>query len=124
MVYCQHYLDERPLGEAPEWAAFALGELHHQPITPMEDPLPDTEGSTSPGSQNPTTGKDVEMQDDTPLGAVGGEGATGGVSPVNSKDKALLDGVETPQTQVISDMRNLWVHAPSNPTPSQSETKL
>ena len=88
------------------------------------DPLPSAEGSTSSGGQNPTVGKDVEMQDDTPQGAVGGEGATGGVSPVNKEDKALLDEVETPQTQVISDMGNLTVCSPSNPTSSQSETKL
>ena len=90
----------------------------------MLDPLPGTEGSASSGSQNPTTGEDVEMQDDTPLGAVAGGGATGGVSQVNNEDEALLDEVETPQTQVISDMRNLTVHSPSNPTPFQSETKL
>ena len=124
MAYCQHYLDKQPLEEAPEWAAFTLGELSHQPITPMVDPLPGTEGSAFSGSQNPTMGKDVEMQDDTPLGAVGGEGATGGVSPVNKEDKALLDEEETPQTRVISDMRNLTVRSPPNPTSSQSETKL
>ena len=124
VAYCQHYLDKQPLGEAPEWAAFALGELPHQPITPMVDPLPGTEGSASSGSQNPTMGEDVEMQDDSPLGAVGGEGDTGGVSPVNKEDEALLDEDETPQTQVISDMRNLMVHSPPNSTSSQSETKL
>ena len=124
VAYCQHYLDKRPPGEAPEWAAFALGELPHQPITPTVDPLPGTEGSTSSGSQNPATGEDVEMHDDTPQEAVGGEGATGGVSPVNKEDKALLDKVETPQTQDISDMRNLMVRSPPNPTSSQSETKL
>ena len=124
VAYCQHYLDKQPLGEAPEWAAFTLGKLPHQPITPTVDPLPGTEGFASSGSQNPTTGKDVEMQDGTPLGAVGGEGATGGVSPVNKEDEALLDEDETPQTQVISDMRNLTVCSPPNPTSSQSETKL
>ena len=124
MAYCQHYLDKWPPGEAPEQAAFTLGELPHQPITPTVDPLPGTKGSASSLSQNPTTGKDVEMQDDTPLGAVGGEGATGGVSPVNKEDEALLDEDETPQTQVISDMRNLTVCSPPNPTSSQSETKL
>ena len=56
VAYCQHYLDKRPLGEAPEWAAFALGELPHQPVTPTVDPLPGTEGSASSGSQNPTMG--------------------------------------------------------------------
>ena len=69
-------------------------------------------------------GKDVEMQDDIPLRAVGGEGATGGNSPVNKEDEALLDKEEMPQTQVISDMRNLMVRSPPNPTLSQSETKL
>ena len=121
---CQHYLDKRPPGEAPERAAFTLGELPHQPITPRVDPLPSTEGSVSSGSQNPTMGEDVEMQDDTPLGAVGGEGATGGDSLVNKEDKALLDEDETPQTRVISDMRNLTVRSPPNPTSSQSKTKL
>ena len=124
MAYCQHYLDKQPPGEAPEQAAFTLGELPHQPISPMVDSLPGTEGSASSGSQNPTTGEDVEMQDDTSLGAVGGEGATGRVSPVNKEDEALLNEDETPQTQVISDMRNLTVHSPPNPTSSQSETKL
>ena len=98
VAYCQHYLDKWPLGEAPEWAAFTLGELPHQPITSMVDPLPGTEGSASSGSQNPTTGKDVVMQDDIPLGAVGGEGATGGDSPVSKEDEALLNEEETPQT--------------------------
>ena len=87
MAYCQHYLYKRPLGEAPEWAAFTLGELPHQLITPTVDPLPGTEGSASSGSQNPTMGKDVEMQDDTPLGAVGGEGATGGVAQSTKKTR-------------------------------------
>ena len=126
VVYCQHYLDKQPPGEAPEQAAFALGELPHQPASPMMDPLPGTEGPTSTGSQNPAMGKDVEMWDDILLIAVGGEGATGGTSPVNKEDEALLDEEETPQTQeqVISDMRNLTVCFPPNPTPSQSETKL
>ena len=73
---------------------------------------------------NPAMGEDVEMQDDIPLRAVGGEGATGGDSPVDEEDEALLDEEEMPQTQVISDMRNLMVRSPPNPTPSQSETKL
>ena len=88
------------------------------------DPLPHAEGSMPSGGQDPSTGKDVEMQDDTPQGAVGGKGATGGVSPVNKEDEALLNEVEVPQTQVISDMRNLTVRSPSNPTLSQSETKM
>ena len=124
VAYCQHYLDKRPPGEASEWAAFALGKLPHQPVTPTVDPLPGTKGSASSGSQNPTMGEDVEMQDDIPLGTVGGEGATGGDSPVNKEDVALLDEEEMPQTQVISDMRNLTVHSPPNPALSQSETKL
>ena len=78
----------------------------------------------SSGGQNPSADEDVEMQDDAPQGAVGGKGATGGVSLINKEDEALLDEVEMPQTQVISDMRNLTVHSPSNPTSSQSETKL
>ena len=64
VAYCQHYLDKQPPGEAPEWEAFTLGELPHQPVNPMVDPLPGTKGSASSGSQNPTMGKDVEMQDD------------------------------------------------------------
>ena len=118
VAYCQHYLDKWSPGEAPEWAAFTLGELPHQPVTPTVDPLPVAEGSAPSGSQNPTTGKDVEMQDDIPLGAVGGD------SPVNKEDEALLDKEETPHTQVISDMRNLTVHSPPYPASSQSETKL
>ena len=124
VAYCQHYLDKWLPGEAPEWAAFTLGELPHQPVTPTVDLLPGTKGSASSGSQNPTTGKDMEMQDDIPLGAVGGEGATGRDSPVKKEDEALLDEEETSQTQVISDMGNLTVCSPPNPTPSQSETKL
>ena len=98
MAYCQHYLDKRPPREAPEWAAFALGELPHQPTTPTMDPLPHAEGSTPSGGQYSSVGKDVEMQDDAPQGAVGGKGATGGVSPINKKDEALLHEVESPQT--------------------------
>ena len=126
VAFCQHYLDKWPLGEAPEWAAFTLGELPHQPATPMMDPLTGTKGPASTESQNPATGEDVEMQDDIPLGAVGGEGATGGTSPVNKEDEALFDEEEMPQTQeqVISDMRNLTVRSPPNPALSQSETKL
>ena len=85
MAYCQHYLDKRPPREAPEWAAFALGELPHQPTTPMMDPLPRAEGSTPSRGQHPSVGKDVEMQDDAPQGAVGGKEATGGVSPINKE---------------------------------------
>ena len=124
MAYCQHYLYKAHPGKAPEWAAFALGELPHQPVSPMMDPLPGTEESTPSESQNLATDEDIEMQDDVPLRAVGGEGATGGTSPVNKEDEALLDKLETPQTQVITDMRNLSVCSPSNPAPSQSETKL
>ena len=77
-----------------------------------------------PGDQDPYTGKDVEMQDNALQGAVGGGGATGGASPINKEDEALLNEVKMPQTQVISEMRNLAVHSPSNPTSSQTETKL
>ena len=98
MAYCQHYLDKQPPGEAPEWAAFALGELPHQPTIPTVDPLPHAEGSTPSRGQHPSISEDVEMQDDAPQGAVGGKGATGGVSPINKEDKALLDEVEMPQT--------------------------
>ena len=122
MTYCQHYLDKWPLGEAPEWAAFALGELPHQPVTSTVDPLPGTEGSTSSG-QNLTMGEDVEMQDETSSGAVSGEEATGGDSPVNEEEEALLDEYETPQTQVVNNMRNLTVCSPANVPSSQTETK-
>ena len=88
------------------------------------DPLPCVEGSAPPGGQDPFTGEDVEMQDDALQGAVGGGGATGGASPISKEDKGLLNEVETPQTQVISEMRNLTICSPSNPTSSQSETKL
>ena len=77
------------------------------------------------GGQDPSAGEDVEMQNEALQGAVGGEGATGGASsPISKEDEALLNEVETPQTQVISDMRNFTVCSPSNLIPSQSETKL
>ena len=44
MAYCQHYLNKRPLGEAPEWAAFTLGELPHELTTLTVEPLPHAEG--------------------------------------------------------------------------------
>ena len=88
------------------------------------DPLPHVEGSVSPGDQDPSTSKDVEMQDNALQGAVGGGGATGGASPISKEDEALLNEVEMPQTQVISEMRNLTICSPSNPISSQSETKL
>ena len=124
MAYCQHYLDKRPPGEAPEWAAFTLGELPHQLTTLTVEPLPHAEGPTPSEGQDPSTGKDVGMQDDVLQGAVGSRGATGGASPVSEEDEALLNKVETPQTQVISEMRNLTICSPSNPTSSQPETKL
>ena len=115
MAYCQHYLNKWPPGEAPEQA---LGELPHQLTTPTVGPLPHTEGPTPSEGQDPPTSNDVEMQDDTLQGAVGGKGATGGASPISKEDKALLNKEEMPQTQVISEMKNLTVHSPSNPTPS------
>ena len=124
MAYCQHYLDKQPLGEAPEQAAFALGELPHQLTTLTVEPLPHAEGSMPSQGQDLSTGDDVEMQDDALRGAVGGRGVTGGASPISKEDEALLNEVEMPQTQVISEMRNLTVHSPSNPTSSRSETKL
>ena len=73
----------------------------------METP-PQPEEPTPPEDQNPPSKEDVEMQDDTLQGAVGGERATGGASPVSRKDEALLnDEPQTPQTQVISEMQNL-----------------
>ena len=118
MAYCQHYLDRWPPGEAPEWAAFTLGELPHQLTTPTVELLPHAEEPTPPEDQDPPTGDDVEMQDDSLQGAIGGEGATGGASPVSKEDEALLNEEEMPQTQVISEMQNLSVGSPANPTPS------
>ena len=118
MTYCQHYLDKRPLGKAPEWAAFALGELPHQLTTLTVESLPHAEGPTPSEGQDPSTGDDVEMQDDALQGAVGSGGATGGASPISKEDEALLNKIEMPQTQVISKMRNLTVRSPSNPTSS------
>ena len=117
-------LHKQPLGEAPEWAAFTLGDLPHQLTTLTVDPLPHAEGPMPSGGQDPSTGKDVEMQGDTLQGAVGSGGATGGASPISKEDKALLNEVKMPQTQVISEMRNLTIHSPFNPTLSPSETKL
>ena len=124
MAYCQHYLDKWPPGEAPEWAAFTLEALPYQLTTLTVESLPHVEGPTPSGGQDPSTGKDVEMQDDALQGVVGGRGVTGGASLISKEDEALLNKVETPQTQVISEMRNLTVHSPSNPTSSRSETKL
>ena len=64
VAYCQHYLDKRPLGEAPEWAAFALGELPHQLTTLTVEPLPYAEGPTPSQGQDLSTSDDVKMQDD------------------------------------------------------------
>ena len=91
MAYCQHYLNKQPPGEAPEWAAFTLGELPHQLTTPTVEPLPHAEGPTPSEGQDPPTGDDVEMQDDALQGAVGGEGATGGASPISKEDEDLLN---------------------------------
>ena len=88
------------------------------------EPLPHAEGPIPSEGQDLPTGDDVEMQDDTLQGAVGGKGATGGASPISKEDKDLLNKEEMPQTQVISDMKNLTVRLPSNPTSSRSETKL
>ena len=116
MAYCQPYLDRWPLGEAPEWAAFVLGELPHQLTTPTVEPLTHAEEPTPSEGQDPPTGHDVEIQDNALQGAMGSEGATGGVIPVSKKDKALLNKEEMPQTQVISEMQNLTIHSPTNPT--------
>ena len=124
IAYCQHYLYKQPLGEAPEWAAFAFGELPHQLTTLTAEPLPHAEGPTPSEGQDPSIGDDVEMQDNALQEAVGSRGATDGASPISKEDEALLNEVEMPQTQVISEMRNLTVHSPSNPTSSRSETKL
>ena len=57
IAYCQHYLDKWPPGEAPECAAFALGELPHQPTTPTVDPLPCAKGSMPSGGKTPPPAK-------------------------------------------------------------------
>ena len=124
MAYCQHYLDRWPLGEAPEWAAFSLGELPHQLASPTVEPLPHVEGPTPSEGKDPSTRDDVEMQDNSLQGAMGSEGATGGASIVSKEDEDLLNKEDMPQTQVISDMQNLTMCSPTNPTLSQSETKL
>ena len=82
-------------------------ELH-----PHNEEPPPLEG------EDPPTGNDLEMQDDTLQGAVGSEGATGETSPVTKEDEELLSEEETPQTQVISDMKNLTVCSPFNQTSS------
>ena len=123
-AYCQHYLDRWPPAEACEQAAFTLGELPLQLNTPTVEPRSQDEEPPSVEGQDPPTSNDVEMQDDTLQGAVGGEGATGGTSPVTKEDEELLGEEETPQTQVISDMKNPTVCSPSNQTLSRSETKL
>ena len=123
-AYCQHYLDRWPPAEALEWVAFTFGELPLQLNTPTVEPCPKDEGPPPLEGQDPPTGNDVEMQDDTLQGAVGGKGVTGGASPVTKEDEEMLSEEETPQTQVISDMKNLTVRSPSNPTSSRSETKL
>ena len=64
MAYCQHYLDKRPLGEAPEWTAFTLGELPHQLTTLTVEPLPHAEGPKPSQDQDLSTSNDMEMQDD------------------------------------------------------------
>ena len=124
MAYCQHYLDRQPPGEAPEQAAFTLGELPHQLTTPIVELLPHAEEPTSSRDQDPLTGDDMEMQDDSLQGAIDGKGATGGASPISKEHEALLNEEEMPQTQVISEMQNLLVGSPTNTTPSRSETKL
>ena len=95
MAYCQHYLDQQPPGEAPEKAAFTLGELPHQLTSPTVKPLPHTEEPTPTEDQDPPSGDDVEMQDNFLQGAVGSEGATGRASPVSKEDKAFLQGLQT-----------------------------
>ena len=124
IVYCEHYLDRQPPAEAPEWAVFALEGIspHLNPLTVK--PLPQGEGTPPPTGQNPLMEEDVEMQDEALQGAVGGRGATSGASPITQEDEELLNEEDTPQTQVISNMKNLTVCSPSNPTSSQPETKL
>ena len=64
------------------------------------------------------------MQDKALQRAGGGGGAPGGTSPVTQEDEELLNEEDMPQMQVISDMKNLTMCSPSNPTSSQPETKL
>ena len=124
IAYCEHYLDRQPPAEAPERTAFALEEITPQ-LNPLTvEPLPQGEETPPLTGQNPTMKEDVEMQDEALQGAVGGVGATGGASPITQEDEELLDEVDTPQMQVINDMKNLTVCSPSSPTSSQPETKL
>ena len=66
---------------------------------------------------------DVEMQDEALQRAGRAGGATSGTSPVTQEDEELLNEEDMPQMQVISDMQNLTIRSPSNPTSSQPETK-
>ena len=61
MAYCQHYLDQRPPGEAQEWAAFALGELPYQLTSATVELLPCTGEPTPPECQDPQPNDNVEM---------------------------------------------------------------
>ena len=123
MAYCQHYLDKLPPGEAPEWPAFALGALPHQPTTPTVDPLPCAEGSMPSGGQHPSSSEDVEMQDEAPQGAVAAKEPLVESAPLTRKTRLCSTRLRC-LGRVIGDMRNLMVCSPSNPTSSQSETKL
>ena len=124
IAYCEHYLDRQPPAEALEWAAFTLEGIPPQ-LNPLTvEPLPQGEGTPPLTGQNPLMEEDVEMQDEALQGAVGGAGATSVASPITQEDEELLNEVDIPQTQVISDMKNLIMRSPSNPTSSQPETKL
>ena len=88
------------------------------------EPLPQDEKTPPLTGQNPSMEEDVEMQDKVLQGTVGGIGATSGASPITQEDEELLNEIDMPQMQVISDMKNLTMRSPSNPTSSQPETKL
>ena len=124
IAYCEHYLDRQPPAEAPEQATFTLEGIPPQLNLPTVEPLPQSEGTPSPTGQRPLMKGDVEMQDKALQRAGGGGGAPGGTSPVTQEDEELLNEEDMPQMQVISDMKNLTVCSPSNPTSSQPETKL
>ena len=83
-----------------------MGELPHQLISTTVELFPLAGGPTHSRGQDPQPNDDVEMQDNSSQGAMGGEGVTGGTSPVSKEDEALLNVEETemPQMQVISEM--------------------
>ena len=125
IAYCQHYLAQQPPSEAPECAAFTLGEEQFQLHPPtMENPLPSAGESSLQEACDTTVGEDIEMQDTQPgtPHTRDPQGATGGAaSPISHEDEALLN--DSP-TGVTTNMANLSVPSPNNITEFQSETQL